>query len=54
MMNKRYWIRDDGRTNVSFGNNTLDKTIWTEITYNEYKAAADAILKKWAEVNGMR
>lgn len=52
-MKKRYWIREDGRTNVSFGNNGMDEKIWTEITYEEYRAAADKILRKWAKMNGM-
>ena len=46
-MKKRYWKRADGRTNVSFGNNTMDETIWTEVTKEEYEKAMDEILKKW-------
>lgn len=46
---KHYWVSDDGRTNISFGNNWMDTTFWHEVTKEEYEAAMSKILAKWAK-----
>ena len=55
-MKKFYWIREDGRTNVTYSaheDEWMIKNGWRKISKTEYESAADKILRKWAKANGM-
>ena len=55
-MKKFYWIREDGRTNVTYNaheDEWMIKNGWRKISKAEYESAADKILRKWAKANGM-
>ena len=49
---KKYWIREDGRTNTTYAACEVAWMVahgWKEVTLEEYRAAADKILRRWAQ-----
>lgn len=49
---KKYWIKNDGRTNTTYApceDAWMIANGWREITKAEYKKAADEILRRWAK-----
>lgn len=53
---KKYWILNDGRTNMTYAHCEDAWMIargWREITKAEYEKAADEILRRWAKTQKM-
>lgn len=49
---KKYWIREDERTNTTYAtceDAWMVANGWKEVTIEEYRAAADEILRRWAQ-----
>jgi len=51
---KKYWVRADGRTNVTYANNMGAWMVahgWREVSKAEYQKAMDDILARWVKVD---